>query len=975
MANDAMPLIMDHPMTGLEQSAMQVSLDGVDDLFGDAVPLSLPSNPPSRSLRRRLGELRARASCHRLAWSKWGTIASISSDGQSLELRHLESTPEDGSWALSSPRVLTPWENLVGGPIVHLSWGPANPELAVIDSVGRVLLLSFNSDLNRPVPSRRWDGDSVDDLNAIVGTYWLNSQIASNSRYYPVYTPIKNHKGSDYIFETSGIPIMGPTYPNSSRSVFVCITRNGMLKMFWSQTNGKPEESTLDLESTTSADDLITHAAACSDRTRSIYVAMATASKQLQVVQVAISFASVKGETPQNVPPTAQVFVASLAKRHVAIGSWFPSGISESSLDSSMTKISHLEIVPGYLDFQTKQLSSVHIIVVRSYVPEPDAPFSHEAQSIIDRWELVTDQKQTVHPAFERLGARRNSAGSTPPVASRLTKLSSTIVNKIVMGVKVFPSGRLLAFYYNDGSIEYRDRFTMNEIYQDINLDRIQSILEAGFDQSGEASCLHIAFSPANCSLIQLSEDGRVKWHNLEYTLADPASISDGNQAAVIAVCASQAAAAASLHNNIDDILAVARKFSHQEHFASKLVQHLALILRTTVDYTEDIGFDALMRNSNLQLFLSIFNHLGWNGEFHQRHYRSKFATLALSIRNIIILISVANGMNPMRSQSSPLDEPEVVHTLAGCAKWSVLFLSWLCDKLFGLLNDREFINLLSPSSPAPQLAHMTHYLHSKNEIALHLILCSSTRMLITCLCRKVSQLESMASRAISWYATRGDAAQSDSRLMSLRAAYRKVHRHISAALVKADQFEAFLAALTVDIRATYNTSLPPLAEREKNAKNPQTPNQNPNAPKPDRVKEARQHCELSLFLVQVPAPMFLSIITKLFQKDLKELAAKVNTADLYFENYHLLEIVDTPAALASKKKRGVRVDMFKRVEINRGATRWKRCVRCGSVMEDPPGTIKPGLMFLLTQQRVCYCGGRIALLPPDHHLSLQPWS
>jgi mediator of RNA polymerase II transcription subunit 16, fungi type len=58
-----MPLILDGAMSGMHQNPMQVDLDGVDDLFGDNVPISLPSRPPSRRLRRRLDELRSRGCC------------------------------------------------------------------------------------------------------------------------------------------------------------------------------------------------------------------------------------------------------------------------------------------------------------------------------------------------------------------------------------------------------------------------------------------------------------------------------------------------------------------------------------------------------------------------------------------------------------------------------------------------------------------------------------------------------------------------------------------------------------------------------------------------------------------------------------------------------------------------------------------------------------------------------------------------
>ncbi len=57
------------------------------------------------------------------------------------------------------------------------------------------------------------------------------------------------------------------------------------------------------------------------------------------------------------------------------------------------------------------------------------------------------------------------------------------------MGVNVLSFGKILSFYYNDGSVEYRDRFTMQELYREANLDRMYSVLEAGFSHSGEPSC------------------------------------------------------------------------------------------------------------------------------------------------------------------------------------------------------------------------------------------------------------------------------------------------------------------------------------------------------------------------------------------------------------------------------------------------------------------------------------------------------
>ncbi|GAP84915.2 putative mediator of RNA polymerase ii transcription subunit 16 [Rosellinia necatrix] len=965
-----MPLLLDSAMSGMDQPPMPVDLNGVDDLFGDTDALSLPSRLPSRRLRRRLDELRGRGCCQGLAWSKGGTIASITPDGQSLELRYLRANPSDATWELSEAKNIAPWQNLNGGPIVHLSWGPANSELAVIDAVGRVLLLNFNSDLNRPLVSRPWEGDAVDDLHTIVGTYWLN-QLPANSRFYPTYSPaIKGAKGTDYTFESSGVPTMGPSHPNPGKSAFICVTTNGLLKMFWSQNNNKPEETTLELESATSADDLITHAAACSDKTKTIYIAMATTSKQLRVVQVAIAFNQPKIENPQNPPLGGYTLTPSLGKRHVAVTSWFQTGMCESPLDASMSKISHIEMLPAHFDIQSKQWSPIVVITVRSFIPEPNSPYNQEVQSIIDRWELLADQKQAVHPAFERLGTRRNSVGSAPPATARLKKLDSIVVNKIVLGVNVLSFGKVILFYYNDGTVEYRDRFTMHELYREVNLSRMHSILEAGFNQSGGPSCLQMAFSPSNYSLVQMYEDWQIKWHNPEYTLVETSTITNDNLSAVIACCAmSTAAAATNNNNNIDDILAVAKKFPRQDQFAIKWVTDLVQVMRISVDYSEDQPHDHLIRNHHLQFCFSIFNHLGWNGEFHERHFRGKLSSLALSIRHTIIIVSLASSApSSVRANSSPFDEPEVVYALAGCARWSIDFLSWLCNGLFTLLDDTKFMGFLTQTqtNQSQQLVNMTRYLHAKNEIALHLILCSSTRNLISAICRRINLLDNYATRALAWYSGQPKIPDGvGSRHIALNAAYRKVHRYTSSALVKADEFDKFIAVLAGDIRSAYATSLSPL-EAQKVAKNPPPQNQTPNAPKPDRVKEARQHCELNMLLVLSPPPSFLAVITKLFRQDLTNFRANVDIAKLYFADYHLLEIVDTPEALANRRKRGTKVDMFRRVEISKQAqVSWRRCSRCGNTMEDlTSANNKAGMMFLLTQQRTCCCGGRLALLP-----------
>lgn len=57
------------------------------------------------------------------------------------------------------------------------------------------------------------------------------------------------------------------------------------------------------------------------------------------------------------------------------------------------------------------------------------------------------------------------------------------------MNVDVIRMGTIVAFTHSDGTVEYRDRMTMNVTWNSVNLERIHSVHEAGFAQGGEPSC------------------------------------------------------------------------------------------------------------------------------------------------------------------------------------------------------------------------------------------------------------------------------------------------------------------------------------------------------------------------------------------------------------------------------------------------------------------------------------------------------
>lgn len=170
----------------------------------------------------------------------------------------------------------------------------------------------------------------------------------------------------------------------------------------------------------------------------------------------------------------------SLNNKQVATTSWSQSGPSNMSVDASMTELSCLTVLPSSLDAAATNTIPAMIVAVRSSLPTMGA--FGDGQSVIDRWEAV-EQRETMHPAFEQLGSRRNSVSSNElPMVTKLRKLEPIILNKILIKLQTMHFGRTLILNYSDGSVEYRDRYTFDELYNTDDMNQITHLRQVGWE-------------------------------------------------------------------------------------------------------------------------------------------------------------------------------------------------------------------------------------------------------------------------------------------------------------------------------------------------------------------------------------------------------------------------------------------------------------------------------------------------------------
>lgn len=307
----------------------------------------------------------------------------------------------------------------------------------------------------------------------------------------------------------------------------------------------------------------------------------------------------------------------------------------------------------------------------------------------------------------------------------------------------------------------------------------------------------------------------------------------------------------------------------------------------------------------------------------------------------------------------------EVVEALAGELKWSLDLLAWILDCLFELMSNAKFMENLNG-----KFSSALEFLAERNDVALHLLLSSGTRSFLSALCRRIAHLDGISGRAVDFYRQQAAEAEQSgmARLPSgqLQQAYQRMQQVTSGGLVPVAAFKKMLNTLGHDIKQAYALYLPAMLKQSSGGHPP------PQGKQIDQlVKQSQSQMEVIMLLSRAVPPAFVPLVKKFFGEDLREMRTQTDPAQLFFADFAALGVQDDKGSLAARAARGGAYhDVFKRVELRPGCgTRalkpWRRCVRCPAVMEDVSPN-RPGVTYVVAQQRKCSCGGSWGLLAKD---------
>lgn len=195
-----------------------------------------------------------------------------------MNLRHLQCNPNDGQWGLEEAHLAEGVSTVHSDHrIVHLSWNHTANELAIVDIFGQISIYIVLVVINRMHCARRCVVDPEDNLSAVVGLTWLNTDrmVCLQSPLFSkvmlilqlhLYRPAVKKAGL-WNFTASPHKLMGPQNPNQmQKSALVAVTRGGTIRLFVQGQDANWSDARTEIDSVSSSSGLLSHAAMSADK-------------------------------------------------------------------------------------------------------------------------------------------------------------------------------------------------------------------------------------------------------------------------------------------------------------------------------------------------------------------------------------------------------------------------------------------------------------------------------------------------------------------------------------------------------------------------------------------------------------------------------------------------------------------------------------------------------------------------------------
>ncbi|PVH96402.1 hypothetical protein DM02DRAFT_731213 [Periconia macrospinosa] len=709
----------------------------VDDLFGDAEQVALPSinviaTPPVKGLAKRLDELSTSGCSSKIAWSKNGCVAYITPDRYAVHIRVFSRDPSTGKWDLGKATPVDIPHGQDDFPFVHVSWSNLGNDLSIINAAGQVMIFSCAMALDRMGYMRSELTHPEADMDFVIGMHWLaimpheqQNQIAWSA----------NKIGDTWSFHIEQHHFKHMHHPADQKAALVYLKSRGDLRLRFQQPDSSWQEVGSPLESTLSTREAFTHAAFASNGDNTLLLAAYAVSGRLHLYRV---------ETSWNVPPLkpGQPHPKQYDKPQIVISllniedNCYPTMMSSDMNGGGESRVrlpaqlTHLDFLPATPEKNDGSVPTIQMVFSTppNVVPMDQTQQAQTPFSVVVRWEVHQLQRNMLHSSLDKVSSKKKSVNSVPARNIwTLKRQEDGMMHSVVLSFTPIWYSMVLGFVYSDGTIEFRKRGTMAIISPDYSTEAVTSMSQSGFSFPPHEASLYTALSPNQCVAACMQTDGKITLRSMDYTHGSLSAAEDPDHriSAALAALALQTSTAANQYITSDDIFSIIENLpaSRKDEFTKLMFQSLSVSIDCGIDDQSSNHLILLGRSPFFVKTLSAIHVLGLHGKV-SRSLSSLTAWVILNIKYVTQIITTIARMHG-QIDKQPL-RPEVVPQFVGLCQWSMHFMTYIIDDLLELSR-----GLTKPGAPPLTKDLLEATLHQSKRPALLFLLSGFPRTML----------------------------------------------------------------------------------------------------------------------------------------------------------------------------------------------------------------------------------------------------
>ena len=691
-------------------------------------------------------------------------------------------------------------------------------------------------------------------------------------------------------------------HPAEGRHALLHISRSTELTLLY-QNEGQGWQSTsVMLHTVRSSDEYVSHAALGEDGADLLAVTY-DRSSQLRLYRITIHWNATQlsrgNQQHTQVAPELDIHHLTAVEK-----------VRAQQIDGA--RLAQLDIIPSVPE--AAQLSSTMPTVqaIFNYSPLPLGGSQDQGySSTIVRW-TVESYTPTLHDSFKK--QKQGASAANHHVLNQATLLKrqpETTVQKVIVDFASQAFDTISAFANSDGSLDFRDRLTMNTLSPFSESETVPNIPQTGFwHPSGEQN-VQVAISSDGSALALVRPDHTLVTQNMIFTHGwqetEDAIVGD-NKAYIeaAAVCIARQYAFLCFNNVSNDEVLALLPVNASADLRSKVVKMIFRMLQRTPDIScQDQARQHMivLKEPFVPRCLSAQLALGTNSVTGDRNFSAQYAFAMLTLR----LASTACAQTLSRDMKSvPTD---AVHSLRGLVKWCIDLMVYIVRTFVDVKR-----NLETGSTPKEAFERLVS---NSGSIALHLCLCSYSRVIL----RFQTMWIMKYTQAVQLVLGRAQSIQEQQELTAIM-------KHIKVMPFKLPQFDQMLSELDSAVRNAYN--------------------------QPSISVELRGQLETDMIVDGTIPVQLEQSVNSLLESALPKMVEKVNLSDLMFWDTTIIHLRNSRRADDGKI-----YDVIRKIVLEKHMKR-RVCRRCGSQMEDINAERLRGDMVNLAWfahlQRHCLC-------------------